>query len=94
MMDGQSFSGKAEPTTFTVKGADGVFKVPAKKISSITFERGNPSGSDELLLKSGSRIRGGVFPDPVPFQVADTGQTMKFAQARIHTLVMFFDKDD
>jgi hypothetical protein len=79
---------------FTVKGPDGTFTVPAKKISSITFERGNPSGVDELLLKSTSRIRGDVHPDPLPFLVADTGQTMRFAQHRIHTLVMFFDRDD
>ena len=90
LMDGQSFTGKCSTKSFTVKGPDGTFTVPAEKISSITFERGNPSGVDELLLKSTSRIRGNVLPDPVPFKLDDTGELMSFPQSRLHTLVMLF----
>jgi hypothetical protein len=90
LIDGQSFSGKAVPQTFTIKSPDGTFPVPAKQISSITFDRGNPAGKDEITLKSQSRIRGDIQEDPLPFVVADIGQTIKFPHSRLHTLVMFF----
>ena len=89
LIDGQTFTGEAKPKRFKVTGPDGTFNVPADRISRIHFEKGNPSGIDELVLRSTSIIRGHVHPDPVPFKLADTGETRSFPHRRIHTLVMF-----
>jgi hypothetical protein len=90
-LDGQALTGTAQDKTFTIKSEDGVFKVPASRISTITFEKGSPSGLDEMLLKSTSRIRGSLLPDPIRFLVADTGAVAKFPHRRLHSLVMFLD---
>jgi len=88
-IDGQTLTGQAKPKVFTVKTDFGDFKIQASRISYIHFENGNPAGVDEVVLVDTSELRGDVLPDPLPFTVAATGETMEFPQKKLHTLVMF-----
>lgn len=41
------------------------------------------------MLQDQTELRGDVQPDPLPFTVAADGDTVKFPQKKLHTLVMF-----
>lgn len=89
LLDGQTFTGRALPKTYTVTNDDSVFKVAATKISSIVFAGANPSRMDEVMMKSTSKLRGEVSPDPLPFKPDDTEETVQFPHKKLHTLLMF-----
>ncbi len=89
LLDGQALTGKAMHKTYKVATDFGSVTVPADKISFIHFERGNPSGVDEVVLRSTTALRGEVSPDPIKFKLDDTGETVEVPQKKAHTLIMF-----
>lgn len=91
LLDGQALTGQTMHKTFKVTTDLGTLSVPAAKISFIHFEGGNPSGVDEVVLRSGTSLLGDLAPDPLKFKLEDSRDTLTVPQKKIHTLIMFKD---